>query len=95
MTSERVVEAVAHDDELVAAEPRHRVAVAQRATQPLPELHEDAVPGVVADAVVEHLEPVEVEKEHRGVAARLAALGDLAEPLHELVAVGQPGERVM
>src|SRR4029450_6562914 len=58
----RVVESVAHDDELVAAEPSHGVAVAPRAPQPIPELHEDPVAGVVADTVVEDLEPVEVEE---------------------------------
>src|SRR3954447_20438162 len=61
----------------------------------MPELHEEAVTCVVTYAVVEDLEPVEVEEEHRRASASVAALGDLAEPLDEQVTVRQSGERVM
>ena len=48
---------------------------------------QDAVAGVVPDAVVEDLEPVDVEEEHRGVSVGGAALGDLAEALDQPVSV--------
>ncbi len=50
--------------ELVAAEARERVAGTRDVGQPAPDLHEQLVPDVVAEAVVDLLEAVEVEQEH-------------------------------
>src|SRR5712692_11075820 len=51
----------------------------------------------VAEAVVEHLEAVEVDEQNREVVALAAAHARqrLAEAVHEERAVGQPGERIV
>ena len=54
-----------NDDELVAAEPRHDVARTQRAAQPAADLHQQHVAGVVPQRIVDHLEPVEIDEQHR------------------------------
>ena len=48
---------------------------------------------MVAEQVVDRLEPVEVEVEHRGLA--LAGLGHRGDPVAERLAVGQAGQRVV
>src|SRR4030095_2648700 len=53
------------DDELVATEPGHRVARATRPQDPLGDRHEHLVADLVAQAVVDELEPVEVEQQPR------------------------------
>ncbi len=60
-----VGEVLAHDDELVAAEPRDRVVATDRGGEPSAHRDEQLVAGVVAEAVVDDLEAVEVEEEHR------------------------------
>jgi hypothetical protein len=91
--------------ELVAAEPRHRVAPARGALQAAGDLRQQAVAGAVAQRVVDRLEVVEVEQEHRdavavgrrGVraAAGLGAGERVGEAVAEEGAVGQAGERVV
>ena len=54
-----------NDDEFVAAEPRHDVARAQGAAQPAGDFHQQHVAGVVAQRIVDHLEPVEIDEQHR------------------------------
>ena len=51
--------------ELVAAEPGERVAAAQRAAQPGGDLAQQPVAVVVAERVVDLLEPVEVDQQQR------------------------------
>ena len=53
------------DRELVAAEAGDRVARAQRLLEPRGDRREQLVAGRVAEAVVDELELVEVEEEHR------------------------------
>ena len=60
-----LVAGVEHDGELVAAEPRQRVARAQRLLQARAELAQHLVAGVVAERVVELLEAVEVDQQQR------------------------------
>ena len=75
------VELLADDDELVAAEPGDEITGAQRLVEAATHLDEEAVSGVVADAVVEDLEPVEVEEEHGDIRAALPLVAtDPAEP---------------
>ena len=79
-------------DELVAAEPRHRVAVAQALAQPLRHLPAAAVAGVVAQRVVDDLEAVEVDEQHRERARVALRLRErLVQALVEGAAVGQAG----
>ena len=71
-----VVDVRQEHGELVAAEPGDHVAGAQRALDPLRDDLEQPVADLVAEGVVDLLEPVEVEEEQR---ERLAAAGALLE----------------
>jgi hypothetical protein len=55
----------ADDQELVATEAAHQVAVADRAEEPLADVGEQPVAGRVAQPVVEVLELVEADEDHR------------------------------
>ena len=85
-----------NDHELVAAEPRHHVARTQRAPQPAADLHQQHVAGVVAQRIVDDLEPVEIDEQQRK--PPLVALGGIDRlPQHavEHLAVGQVGQAVV
>ncbi len=71
--------------ELVAAEPGDQAAVRQRLPQQSGHGDQEAVTDVVAEAVVDSLEVVEVDEEHRG---------GVVEPAGEQRPVGGTGERV-
>ena len=92
----RAVELLADDEELVAAEPRDRVAGAHRVVQPRRQRDEQLVARLVAERVVDELELVEVGEQHRDRAAVAAPPGERAlEPVERERAVGQAGERVV
>jgi hypothetical protein len=92
----RIAHFLQHHDELVAAEPRHGVAAAQRPRQPRRHLLEDLVADVVAERVVDVLEPVEVEEHQRHAGAVAARVHErLAQAVGEQVAVGEAGEAVV
>ena len=61
------------DRELVAAEARHRVVVADAVAQPLRHLQQQLVAGGVAERVVDGLEVIEIDEHHRQRACRCAA----------------------
>ena len=68
-----VGEVLAHDDELVAAEADHRVALARAARgSARPARCSTQVAGGVAEAVVDQLEVVDVEEQHADPSARCA-----------------------
>ena len=84
--------------ELVAAHARDGVAGAQRGVEAERDRLQQLVAGVVAERVVDHLEAVEVEEEHRGARAGPAAACSpqrLLQPVEEQRAVRQPRERVV
>ena len=85
--------AVEQQRELVAAEPGGGVALAQAAAQPVGHRAQQLVAGVVAVAVVDRLELVDVEQQHAD--ARAAALERVLEPVVEERAVRELGERVV
>ncbi len=58
-------DAGAHDEELVAPHPAHDVVLAHRPAQPPGHHAQEFVPGVVALALVELLEVVEVDEDRR------------------------------
>ncbi len=78
--------------ELVTAEPGNGVDLPHGAGQPAADEHEQVVPHVVAEGVVDLLEAVEVEQQQGG--SRPVLLERLGGALREALAVGQPGERV-
>ena len=59
-----VIDGLEHHDELVPAEPRDRVAVANDLAKPRGDMTKEGVARAVAEAVVDDLEAVEVEEEH-------------------------------
>ena len=93
----RLVIIVEKQRELVAADAGQRVAVADAGAQPLGDDGEQHVPGAMAQAVIDQLEPVEIEREEGD--ARLghrddAMQGELALA-HEEGAVVQLGQVVV
>ena len=82
--------------ELVAAQARHRVALAQRPEQPLRDALEQAVAHAVAQRVVDDLEAVQVQEQHGQPLARAVRVGHRhRETVVEQHPVGQAGERVL
>ena len=77
---------------------RHRVGAAQRLLEPPRDPDQELVAGEVAQAVVDDLEAVDVEEEHREVAARrrrgVACAISWFSAIHEQHAVGQAGQRI-
>ena len=84
---------LAHDDELVAAEPGDQVAGADGGAQPLGDLDEQLVTGGVAERVVDDLEVVQVEEQAGEVSA--AGHEPAGDVLRQQRAVGQLGQRVV
>ena len=92
----RAVDVGADDDELVAAQARDRVRRADRGGQPGREGQQHLVAGGVTERVVDHLEAVEVEHEHRDVDLLALPAGERErEPVERERAVRQAGERVV
>jgi hypothetical protein len=84
------------DGELVAAEPGHGVVAADRALEPPGHLDQQQVARVVAEVVVDLLEPVEVEHQHGGPAGAGPRRGQgRLGPCLEGGPIRQPGERVV
>ncbi len=87
---------VAQDHELVAAEPRDDVGRPHRGAQAVGDRDQQPVTGGVAEAVVHHLEPVEVEEQDGDAFVVELGVGELtAEPFHEVQAVRESGQRVV
>ena len=85
-----------HDDgELVAAHARDHVELARAAAQTLADQLEQLVADMVAERIVDALEVVEVETEHREALAALDALDLVIELFEQQRAVGQVGQRVV
>ncbi len=91
-----VREVLADDDELVSSEPGDGVVAADRRGETTTHRHEQLVARVVAEAVVDHLEAVEVEEEHRHHRfVVVQALQRGVETVDGERAVRQLGERVV
>ncbi len=83
-------------DELVAAEPRDDVARAQALPQSCRHLAQQYVARFVAQRVVDHLEAVEIDEQHRELAVvATARLDREIEELSEHRAIGQTREAVV
>ncbi|MNV67223.1 hypothetical protein D3C71_1600130 [compost metagenome] len=89
-------EVVKQDDEFVAAEAEQLVSGAQGFFQAHSHFHQHAITDVVAEAIVDQLEAVQIDEQQRLVVTALALLPEGL--LHLLVkpdAVGQAGQRVV
>ena len=84
------------DGELVAAQTRHRVRLAQRLAQARADQLEQAVPDQVAERVVDFLEAVEIEQQHRHRLVRTPRRVDrLRDAVVEQGPVRQAGQGVV
>ena len=84
------------EDEFIATDARHGVAFAEIAEQPLGNLLQQQVPGPVAERVVDVLEAVEIDAQHRERHPVALRQGELAcNHVLELRAVRQSGQRVV
>ncbi len=84
-----------HDAELVAAEPRHGVLRAHAVPEPPADLDEDLVADDVPQAVVDHLEAVEIEEQHsQGVGPSLRPDHRVAQAVDEQRAIRQFRQRI-
>ena len=85
-----------HQRELVTAEPRHRVGLAQTAAQAHAHDRQQPVAGDVAQAIVDRLEAVQVEHHDGGDALVAARPGQRAlETIVEQRAIGEAGQLVV
>jgi hypothetical protein len=90
-----VLHVLEQDRKLVAAEPRDRVLGAQTGGESLAHPDQELVADAMAHAVVDDLEPVEVEEEHRELLPPPLGPGErVLQAVHEQGPVGQTGERV-
>ncbi len=84
------------DGELVAAEPREEVALAQRRLDAGGDLAQHRIAAAMVDGVVDLLELVDVEAEHGDMAAvALHARHRVGEAVVEGLAIGEAGEGVV
>ena len=88
--------ALGHDDELVPAEAGDGVAGTRSGGEAGGDGTQQRVAGVVPERVVDDLEPVDVDEQHRQRSRRpVAPLGRLGQPVGEQRAVGQVGHGVV
>src|SRR5690606_13439928 len=79
-----------------AAEPSRKVAYPRSLPQPVREELQRLVAALVAEAVVDQLEIVQIDEQQRTLAAAAAGLRQaLAQHLAEGAAVEQPGHRIV
>ena len=81
---------------MLAIEPCDCIGRAQRVLEPFSDFHEQRVASRMAQTVVDHLEAVEVEKQHgKRLAPRCLTVRQHAiEPIDEEHPIGQPGQGV-
>ena len=90
-----VLDVLGHDEELVGAEPDGGVLDAGAPAQPVGHLAEQQVAGLVAERLVDRLEPVDVEVHQADLQPAAAGQRDrVPQPVGERAAVGQAGQRV-
>ena len=90
------VEVGGDHDELVATQARHRVGEPHHAEQALRDVFQHLVAGLVAQAVVDVLEAVEVQEQHGHLAAVALGTGQrLRQAVRQQLAVRQAGQCVV
>ncbi len=94
-TSALVLDRVEQQHELVAADPRQDVGVAQVQAQPLGHLHQQRVADRVSVIVVDVLEIVDVEKRQREVALSVVVLQETVDAMLDHAPRRQAGQFVV
>ena len=85
-----------HQRELIATQTRDEARFAAYLSQSLADAHQHPVAELVTEAVVDRLEVVEVEEQHRELSATGGGGRDhLVQPLEEVTAVRQVRERIV
>ncbi len=83
----------AQHGELVTAQPRQQVPFAHATAQALSGLHQKDVAAVMTQAVIDHLEAIQIDEHHNHLLANAAeVLPGLPQPMLQMAAIGQPGE---
>ena len=79
------------------SQPRHCVVSTNRVGQPFREQYQQLVAGAVPQTVVDMLEAIQIDEQHREAVVRMAAAADhrALEPFHEQGAIRQPGQRIV
>ena len=91
-----VVEVLGQHDELVATQPGNGVRRPDELPEASGHLHQQAVPGGMAEAVVDGLEIVQVEEEEHGTGPlAIQRGGRLPKPIGQQGPVGQSGQLVV
>ena len=91
-----LVQILQHDDELIAAQSCHGIAVAYARPEAVRHFHQQQIADVVPLGVVEGLEVIQVEEHQRAMAAVAGAAGlGLAETVEQQTAVGQLRQRIV
>ena len=91
-----IEDGVEDDPEFIATEAGDRVARAERADQTLADGGQQAIADRVPDALVDDLEPIEIEQDHRDDRAIGRRRGQrVGDPVREQLTVRQPGRRVV
>ena len=90
-----VLDVLGDDEELVGAQPHRGVLHAGAPAQPVGDLAEQQVAGLVAEGLVDRLEAVDVQVHQADLQPAAAGERDrVAQPVGQRAAVGQPGQRV-
>ena len=84
-----------HDAELVSTETRHEIALGDRLPEAIARMDEELVAGAMTERVIDLLEPVEVDQEHRDRLLGLLRAQPCLDLLCELDAVRKPGEVIV
>src|SRR5437763_8181720 len=81
--------------ELVTAEPRHAVVLSDGGRQPGADFLQQCITNRMSEGVVDVLETIEIEAEHRELVVRTRPAQSLLELLVKQHAIRQIGQRVM
>ena len=92
----RLIGVAQQDSELVAADSRDHVAPSEAAHQQLSNLYQSLVTSLVTERVIDHLQAVEVDEQHRRINA--VAVNPRNQPFelpHETATVGKVDQRIL
>ena len=80
------------DDKFIATGAGNQVAPPDASLEPLPNRPEQVVANIMAECVIDFLEPVEVQTEGRHAIVSAVLFGELRQPLSELRPIGKAGQ---
>ncbi len=91
-----LLQAAQQQHELVAAQPDHGIRVAHALRQPFRHHYQQRIADMVAHAVVDEFELVQIDEGHRqNIVVAGGEIDGLLQPVGQHRAVGQPGQHVV